>query len=85
METHNHLIELLDELERVKKGSDAHKRLSVQINQYFMQASMFAAEPIPNKLLLRTFWLGLRKDGVLPSLWAMRKVPKIVIQEIKTW
>jgi hypothetical protein len=85
METHQYLIELLDELEAVEPKSDEHKKLNVRINQYFMQASMFAAEPIPNKLLFRTTVLGFRKDGVLTSLWAMRKVPKMVIQEIKTW
>lgn len=85
METHNHLIELLDKYEETEKGSDEYKKLNVRINQYYMQASTFAAEPIPKEILLRTFWLGLRKDGVCKSLWAMRKVPKIVIQEIKTW
>ena len=85
MEYHQYLIDLLDELETVESNSDEHKKLSVRISQYYTTQSVVGTHPIPNKLLLRTFWMGLRKDGVLTSLWAMRKVPKLVAQEIKTW
>lgn len=82
---HQYLIDLLDELEAAEPHSDEHKKLNVRINQYFTTQSVVGTVPIPNKLLLRAFWLGLRKDGVLTSLWAMRKAPRMVVQEIKSW
>jgi ABC-type transporter Mla maintaining outer membrane lipid asymmetry ATPase subunit MlaF len=83
MENHPYLIELLDDFEASEYGTPEYSKIDHRIGAYYQQRMLFNDMTIPNKVLLRTFWIGIRKQGILQTIRQIPTIIRLIYQTIK--